>query len=135
MSPQEEAPATAAGLLSGYGHCHDGNDSSDSQGSQAPLKDFDQLVEGPWPISTSCPPGCLWGRGSAFWRENWSKHPPFWAQTFDQLVDGPFKISDRSSRRGDAHSDLRTFSTHRLQASGVVLVGTMMIYPRTGGSR
>jgi hypothetical protein len=47
------------------------------QGSQAPPKDFDQLVEGPWPISTSSPPGGLWGRGSAFWRENWSKHPHF----------------------------------------------------------
>jgi hypothetical protein len=43
------------------------------QGSPAPLADFDQLVEGPWPISTSCPPGglCCWA--SAFWREIWSK--------------------------------------------------------------
>jgi hypothetical protein len=67
---------------------------STTQGSQAPLRDFDQLVGGPWPISTSCPPGGLWGRGSAFWRENWSKHPPFPAQNFDQLVDNPFKISE-----------------------------------------
>jgi hypothetical protein len=63
------------------------------QGLQAPLRDFDQLVEGPWPISTSCPTGGLWGRGSAFWRENWSKHPPLWAQNFDQLVEDPLNIS------------------------------------------
>jgi hypothetical protein len=48
-----------------------------AQGSQAPLRDFDQLVEGPWPISTSCPPRGLWGRGNAFWWEKWSKHPHF----------------------------------------------------------
>jgi hypothetical protein len=34
------------------------------QGSQVSLEDFDQLVEGSWPISTSCLPGDLWGRAS-----------------------------------------------------------------------
>jgi hypothetical protein len=33
------------------------------QGSQAPLGYFDQLVEGPCPISTSCPPGGPLGAG------------------------------------------------------------------------
>jgi hypothetical protein len=69
------------------------------QGSQAPVWEFDQLVEGPWPISTSCPLGRLWGRGSAFWRENWSKHPPFPAPDFDQLVEDPVKISEISGLR------------------------------------
>jgi hypothetical protein len=54
-----------------------------------PLRDFEQLVEGPWPILTSCPPGGLWARGSAFWRENWSTHPPFRAQISAQLVEDP----------------------------------------------
>jgi hypothetical protein len=70
-----------------------------TQGSQAPLEDFDQLVEGPRPISTSCPPGGLRGRGSGFWRENWSKHPPFRAQNFDQLVEDPFNIYEISGLR------------------------------------
>jgi hypothetical protein len=78
-----------------------------TQGSQAPLRDFDQLVEGPGPISTSCPPGGLWGRGSAFWRENWSKHPPFRAHNFDQLVEVTFKISEISGLR-PSHFDPST---------------------------
>jgi hypothetical protein len=77
------------------------------QGSQAPLRDFDQLVEGPWPISTSCPPGGLWGRGSAFWRENSSKHPPSRAQNFDQLVEDPFKFSEIPGL-GPSHFDPST---------------------------
>jgi hypothetical protein len=40
-----------------------------SQGSQAPLGEFDLLVEGPWPISTSWPPGGLLGRAIAFWQK------------------------------------------------------------------
>jgi hypothetical protein len=65
------------------------------QGSQAPPADFNQLVEGPWPISTSCPPGglCCWA--SAFW----SKYPLFRAQGFDQLIEQPAKISEISGLR------------------------------------
>jgi hypothetical protein len=62
------------------------------QGSQAPVGEFDQLVEGPWPISTSCASGCLWGRASAFWREKWSKRPTFRARNFDQPVEDLFRI-------------------------------------------
>jgi hypothetical protein len=70
------------------------------QGSQAPLGDFGELVEGPWPSSTSCPPGALWWRASAFkapsWGENGSKHPPFWVQTIDQLVADPATTAEIS---------------------------------------
>jgi hypothetical protein len=44
--------------------------------------DFDQLVEGPWPISTSCPPVGLCGGASAFWRENWLIPPPVLGSEF-----------------------------------------------------
>jgi hypothetical protein len=90
-----------------------------SQGSQAPLRGFDQLVEGPWPISTSCPPGGLWGRGSAFWRENWSKHPPFRTQNLDPLVEDPFKIS-RISGLPPSHFDPSTSlrALHSVQSGG-----------------
>jgi hypothetical protein len=77
------------------------------QGSQAPPRYFDQLVEGPWPISTSCPPGGLWERGSGFWRENWSKHPPKRAHNFDQLVEDAFNISEISGLR-PSHFDPST---------------------------
>jgi hypothetical protein len=56
------------------------------QGWQPPPGDFDQLVEGPWQISMSCPPGGLCGGASAFGREIWSTHPLFRAQDYDQLV-------------------------------------------------
>jgi hypothetical protein len=69
------------------------------QGSQAPPADFDQLVEGPWPISTSCPPGGLCGGASAFWREIWSKFPLFRVQKFDHLIEDPSKISEISGLR------------------------------------
>jgi hypothetical protein len=93
------------------------------QGSQAPPRDFDQLVEGPWPISTSCPPGGLWGRGSAFWRENWSKHPPLRAQNFDQLVEDPFNISEISGLR-PSHFDPST--SLRALHSTVLVSGNIM---------
>jgi hypothetical protein len=64
-----------------------------AQGSQPPPADFDQLVEGPWPISTSCPPRGPCGGASAFWREIRSKLPLFRAQIFDQLVEGLCNIS------------------------------------------
>jgi hypothetical protein len=64
------------------------------QGSQPPPGNFDQLVEGPWQISTRCPPGGLCGGASAFWREIWSRHPLFRAQNFDQLVEDLSKISE-----------------------------------------
>jgi hypothetical protein len=67
------------------------------QGSQPPPGNFDCLVEGPWQISTSCPPGGLCGGASAFWREIWSKHPLFRAQNFDQLVED---LSQLSENRG-----------------------------------
>jgi hypothetical protein len=69
------------------------------QGSQAPLGGFDQLVEGPWPISTSCPPGGPLGRASAFWRENRLKHPPFRLQNLDQRVEDPSTVSRISGLR------------------------------------
>jgi hypothetical protein len=69
------------------------------QGSQPPPRDFDQLVEGPRSISTSCPPGGLCGGASAFWREIWSKHPLFRAQMFDQLVEDLSRISENRGLR------------------------------------
>jgi hypothetical protein len=69
------------------------------QGSQAPLGDFDQLVEGPWPISTTCPPRGPPGAGKCIWAENWSKQPPFRAQNFDHLVEDPSTIPEVSGLR------------------------------------
>jgi hypothetical protein len=67
------------------------------QGSQPPPEDFDQLVEGLWPISTSCPPGGLCGGASALWREIWSKHPLTRAQNLGQLVEGLSNISEKGA--------------------------------------
>jgi hypothetical protein len=38
-------------------------------------------------------------------------------------------------QRSNAQSDLRTVSTRLRQASGVMLVGAMMLYPRINGSK
>jgi hypothetical protein len=65
-----------------------------AQCSQAPPADFDQLVEGPWPISTSCPPRGLCGGASAFWRGIWSKYPLFGVQEIDHLIEDPSEISE-----------------------------------------
>jgi hypothetical protein len=94
------------------------------QGSQAPLEVFDQRVEGPWPITTSCPPGGLWGRASAFWRENRSKCQPFRAKKFDQPVEDPSTFSEISGLRPvkfDPSTSLRALAWESCQdvTSGV----------------
>jgi hypothetical protein len=61
------------------------------QGWQAPLGDFDQLLEGPWPISTSRPSGGLWGRASALWRVNWTKCPPVSSTKIRSAGRRPFR--------------------------------------------
>jgi hypothetical protein len=64
--------------------------------------------------------GASWGRGSAFWRENWSKQPPFRAQNFDQLVEDPFRISEISGLR-PSHFDPSTSLRALPQGSGFTI--------------
>jgi hypothetical protein len=90
----------------------------EKQGLQAPItRDFDQLVEGPWPVSTSCPPGALCSGASAFWREKWSEHPRFelifsisWPKSLQQLPK--FRAySPRLSTRRCHRSGLRALKS------------------------
>jgi hypothetical protein len=61
------------------------------QGSQAPPGDFDQLVEGPWPISTSCPPrGSLW-RGKCLLAGDLVETPPVSGPKFRSAGRRPFQ--------------------------------------------
>jgi hypothetical protein len=63
------------------------------QGSQAPLGDIDQLVEGPWAISTSWPPRGPPGAGKCILAGESVETSPFWLRNIDQLVEDPSTIS------------------------------------------
>jgi hypothetical protein len=95
------------------------------QGSQPPAGDFDKLVEGPWQISTSCPPGGLCGGASAFWREIWSNNPLFRAQTFDQTIEDLSKISENRGLRPlnfDPSMRLRALLSNKRDVAGTVVL-------------
>jgi hypothetical protein len=60
--------------------------------------------------------GVLWGRACAYWREIWSKCPPFRVQNFDQPVEDPSTISETSGLRPvnfDPSTSLRALSNSR----------------------
>jgi hypothetical protein len=90
------------------------------QGSQALLGDFYQLVEGPWSLSTSWPPGGLWGRARAFWRENGRNAPRFGpeisisqSKTFSEFLGlRPVNFDPSTSLRALAARSLRLQPRH-----------------------
>jgi hypothetical protein len=61
------------------------------QGSQAPLEDFDQLVEGPWPISTNCPQRSLRGQAECNLAGDLVEKPPVSGPNFRSAGRRPFQ--------------------------------------------
>jgi hypothetical protein len=60
------------------------------QGSQAPLGDFDQMVEGPWPVSTFCSPWGPPGAGKCILAGESVEIPPVSASTSRSAGRRPF---------------------------------------------
>jgi hypothetical protein len=63
--------------------------------SQAPPRDFDQLVDGHWLFSMGCSNRPILMGCSEVFRYYRSKHPLVLGQDFDQPVEDPFKISEK----------------------------------------
>jgi hypothetical protein len=64
------------------------------QGSQAPPRDFDQLVDGHWPISMGAPIDPCRGVFPRFSGSTGRNNPSFWANISISRVEEPFKISE-----------------------------------------
>jgi hypothetical protein len=85
-----------------------------SQGSQAPLEDFDQLVEGPWPIPTNCPQRSLRGQAECNLAGDLVEKPPVSGPNFRSAGRRPFQSFHNFGPKAvnfDPSTSLRAVST------------------------